>query len=674
AKGAARASRAMARQWRMSRPVGQWRIEYDLKHGTADIFHDGILLISHAVAVARVPQSVTSRDYKSRKAYRRPIHDGFGDGVEYVVASSGGGTGTMTQRFWLYNNADFFLTDVTINRKGGVASNYMSPLCAENESSFLPDGDNRALFVPFDNDKWIRYNAVPFGSAVTSYEVSAFYNNATRYGLVIGSVEHDVWKTGIQSVTTANGLAAIEVFGGIASPLTRDVLPHGKASGQTVRSPKIFVGWYSDWRDGLDAYAKANATVAPRRAWSGGPPFGWNSWGKLQFRLTFDKAIQVSDFFAKKLPSFKDDRVAYIGLDAGWNIFSDQQLKQFVAHCQSNGQQAGIYFTPFAAWGAHDDALIPGTQYHYRDIYAYANGRRESIAGGVALDPTHPGTQALIASAIAEFKKAGFTYVKADFLTQGALEADKYFDPRVTTGIEAYNEGMRFVDRQLGPGIFLNESIAPLFPARYANSRRIACDSFGSIAQVEYTLNSVTYGWWLARVYDFNDPDEMVLDGYTENENRARVTSAAITGNFISGDDFSDDGSAAGKERAEKFLANDEINKVARMRQKFRPVEGNTGPRAANLFYLEDGNNCYIAAFNYSQDPANWTLNLKRIGINAGNGSCATNLWNGTVQRMTNGLDIGLGPADATIYKFAIRGGFIHDGRDPHSSGHRHLP
>ena len=299
--------------------LGEWRIEYDLAHGLADIFFDGKILIPHAFAEVRLPQTVTSMDYQTRKVTHEAIHDGFGRGVKYMVELSGGRADKMIQMFWLYENADYFLTDVKISGKPKVASNFMAPLVTHAPSHFLPAGDNRALFVPFDNDKWVRYDAVPFGGEVTSYEVSALYNNASRRGLIVGSIEHDTWKTGIRSTTTSNAITSLEVFGGISSSETRDVLPHGKISGATIKSPKIFVGYFSDWRDGLDAYAKANAVVAPPRPWKGGVPFGWNSWGKLQFGLTFQKAIQVSDFFAQELPQFENHGVAYIGLDAGWN-------------------------------------------------------------------------------------------------------------------------------------------------------------------------------------------------------------------------------------------------------------------------------------------------------------------------------------------------------------------
>jgi len=493
---------------------------------------------------------------------------------------------------------------------------------------------------------------VPFGSEVASYEVSALYNDASRLGLIAGSIEHDTWKTGIETATSSNVITSLEIFGGITSPETHDVLPHGSISGQTIRSPKVFVGCFSDWREGLASYARANAVVAPPRAWNGGVPFGWNSWGKLQGRISFNKAVQVSDFIAMELPQFKNNGVVYVGLDSGWDKFSDTELKEFVDHCHINHQEAGIYFTPFAVWHANDDSPVPGTNYKYKDIFLYANGRKQMLDGGVALDPTHPGTKALIASTIALFKMAGFKYVKADFLTHGSLEADHYYDSKVTTGIQAYNEGMKFVEDKLGEKMYLNLSISPLFPSQYADSRRIACDTFGSMSQIEYELNSLTYGWWLDGVYDFNDPDHIVLDGYSKGENRARVTSAAITGVFISGDDFSYDGSVTGKELAKELLNNAEINAVAKIKKSFRPVEDNSGNQAANLFSYHDKNDFYLAAFNYSKTNASFNISFDQLGIKAKGPVKVKELWSGAIRNVSSPMTIRVNSEDAGLYKF----------------------
>lgn len=632
--------------------LGKWRIEYHLADGWADIFYGGQLVIPHAVAVAHLPEVVSSADYKSHKLSHRPIRDRFGSGIEYVVESSNGGKETMIQTFWLYEHSDYFLADVEIASRAGVAASYMSPVTSQIPSHFLPAGDNRALMVPFDNDMWVRYSALPFGNEVTSYEVSALYDNASREGLVLGSIEHDNWKTGIHVLTSSNAVTRLEVFGGITSTNTHDVLPHGDVRGETVKSPRIFIGLFSDWRAGLEAYAKANAIVAPPRPWAGGVPFGWNSWGKLQFNLTYEKAIQVSDFFAKELPQFKNDGVAYIGLDAGWSRLTDAQLKAFVDHCKANHQEAGIYFTPFTAWTKDGNKPVDGTNFKYRDIFLYARGHIQTIDGGVALDPTHPGTKSLIQSNFNRFKCAGFRYVKLDFMTHGALEADSHYDPQVRTGIQAYNQGMKFVSQQAGSDIYLNLSISPLFPAQYANSRRIACDTFGTIGQVEYMLNSLTYGWWLGGVYDFNDGDHMVLADYSEGENRARVTSDAITGLMISGDDLSDGGDTLARQRAKKFLTNEEINSMARSKTSFRPVEGDTDDHAASLFTWAGQDGFYLAAFNYSKSKKTMQIDFSRAGLPGNKPVQWQELWNHNHGVATNQLDILLDPADVTLLKF----------------------
>ena len=74
------------------------------------------------------------------------------------------------------------------------------------------------------------------------------------------------------------------------------------------------------------------------------------------------------------------------------------------------------------------------------------------------------------------FHRAGFEYVKMDFMTHGAMEADKWYNPEITTGIQGYNYGMKLLNQYFGD-MYINLSISPVFPAQYAQSRRIACDA-----------------------------------------------------------------------------------------------------------------------------------------------------------------------------------------------------
>src|SRR5262249_9109983 len=137
-------------------------------------------------------------------------------------------------------------------------------------------GDVRILQVPFDNDNWVSYDARPIASSGTSYEVAAIYDNVTRNGIVVGSVTHDIWKTGIFFIGANGKLDAMNAFGGAVDyDRTRDVLPHGKVTGGSIASPTIFVGYASDWRDAMEEYVDANLAVRSGLAWKGGVPFGW---------------------------------------------------------------------------------------------------------------------------------------------------------------------------------------------------------------------------------------------------------------------------------------------------------------------------------------------------------------------------------------------------------------
>ena len=120
------------------------------------------------------------------------------------------------------------------------------------------------------------------------------------------------------------------------------------------------------------------------------------------------------------------------------------------------------------------------------------------------------------------FHRAGFEYVKMDFMTHGAMEADKWYNPEITTGIQGYNYGMKLLNQYFGD-MYINLSISPVFPAQYAQSRRIACDAWNQIKDTEYTLNALSYGWWQKYIYQYNDADHIVLRDATDGENRARI-------------------------------------------------------------------------------------------------------------------------------------------------------
>jgi hypothetical protein len=425
--------------------------------------------------------------------------------------------------------------------------------------------------------------------------------------------------------------------------------------GAVVQSPVMFVGYSADWRDALEEYANANLAYQPELAWSAGVPFGWNSWGELKTNISYDAAVGVSDYIRQNLQEagFSDDGAVYVNLDSYWDNLSSAQLDAFVAHCHANGQKAGIYWAPFVDWGESATRQVEGTSYVYGDIWLKdGSGKPIALDGAYAIDPTHPGTKGRIDTFIDMFKSKGFEYVKLDFLTHGALESSVRSDPKVQTGVQAYNQGMQYIVSRIAGTMFISESISPLFPYGYAHARRVACDAFGAAVgsmSAEYEMNSASYGFWMSgRLYPFNDPDEMVFDGFTPSDNMTRLISAVVSGTvFLDGDDLT---RASAQALARAYLTNGRINTVARLGKAFRPVEGNTGTNPSNVLVLFDGTTSYLAVFNYGTSAVTETIDLARAGLDKARTYAVSDLWSGAASTATGMLSVSLDAESAKLF------------------------
>ena len=629
-------------------------LQYNLTNGTTAFYWQNSMKISAFYAGVGLKTGYITGN---NAAYTNRIYTVIGSN-QVVVTAQGTGLPVMKQYFTFDQN-DSFLTSVTVVGSN-LSANWMGPVVVSTTGgvNIGITNDNRALFVPFDNDDFVTYNAMPINSSSTSYEVSAFYDNTSRNGLVVGSVTHDTWKSGVYFSGANNKLNQMNVFGGATSPW--DVDPHGYLSGSTISSPTMFVGFGADWRATMVNYAAENTKVAPRLPWTNSVLFGWNSWGVIQTAINYDDAIAVSDFFHTNLQAngFANSGTVYINLDSYWSNLSNSQLQQFASYCHTNGQKAGIYWTPFVYWGTADqgsNSLITGSStYSWSSAYLRTAGYAvQTVDGGIALDPTHPGIEQLIQYYINLFTYLGFDYLKSDFLSHGALEGVHY-DPNITTGIQAYNEGMSNILSQINGRLFLSESIAPLFPYQYGHARRIACDAYTSlISNTAYTMNSVSYGWWLDDLYQFNDPDIMVFNGYgaTTNENQSRLISGAVTGLFLDGDDLT---TADGQAAAQMCLTNAAINRIASVGRTFTPVEGNTGSNASGIFVRQENASAWsIAVFNYTTGPTNESVDLSRAGLPATN-FLATDLWAGTTSTVSGSFTVGLNPKQARLIRLSL--------------------
>lgn len=644
-------------------------IKYDMSTGKAEFFTGGQSKVDNIESVVKLESDdslntvVKSSDYTLRKIDITDLDDGYGKGKLYSVISNGVGLPEMVQSFYVYDTKPYVLVKVAVKSQNGLKSNFLAPITAMGDGSINIGevDDGYSLFVPYDNDAWVRYRSDAFGGLSKSYWATSVFDNTSRHAIVTGSVDHDTWKTGTTSYTTGSGkINFLGAFAGIWSAKdTYDYLPHGSLDGTEIASPKMFLGYYDDWRDGMEAYGSANSYNVPMLEWNdGGVPFGYNSWYGQGSKVNYDESRDVSDFIAELQGNgFSDDNgVTFVNLDSYWDSFSDEQLKAFVEKCHANNQKAGIYWSHFVFWATDMSWKmgVPGYEYSYRDAALNdSDGGVVAMAkdsGNLPLDPTSDAMKARLKYYMQKFVDLGFEYLKIDFLNYAAIEG-VHADPNVKTGMQAYNQALKMFCDFVDPSqFFLSYSIAPLFPYQYAHARRISCDTAANIGEIAYMMNSLNFGWWEDdTLYKYNDPDHISFSASAQ-EARTRYNSAVITGTLmLLSDSYK---SEAMKDLTRKVVSNVEVNEIAKMGKAFRPIEGNVGQWATDAYTLETEDAFYIAVFNFEQ-LGNKTVkvSLKRAGLEGDKEYRATDLWDKTVSTIKNELSVNLLPSESTIIK-----------------------
>lgn len=683
---------------------GDWAVTFNPDSKTVNYFHRGKTIAEAAYVTAMLGDStrLNSKDYPRVKLSSKKVNDGYGKGKRYTYTYSGlKGSGNLVHNIYVYDSLPYILVEAAVvNQPGAPGASEISPMKSDATQAMpLPASGNHIYDMPFANDNWATFNAYPMkaGDPITSCEMTAIYNADTRQGIVIGSVDHSTWKSCVTvDPASDNSTDGLEAKAGYVSPRTWDVFGdkasstrHGVVSGRTVTSPRFMVGFYDDWRDALEAYGDANTVVCPKMEWDKDEAlFGWQSWGGMEFGLNYESAMSVLDFFEKELlpVGFHNAKGrCHMVLDSGWTALNDDQLRDYVNKCKELGIVAGIYTTPFSYWG-NEQQVIDNTPWeggNLGEMVLKTNGRYRQILA-MSLDPTHPAVKEWNRRQFDKFKELGFEFVKIDFMNNGSQEADSYYLPEITTGMQAYNYGMDYI-KEFAGDMMLDFSIAPVFPAK-AHVRRIGCDAWGDLPQSMYTINCINGSWWLDRVYAFNDPDHMCLSrvpfngkgSNDEQEARIRFTCGLMTGMTLFGGTYAYhgpereyngkkylmEGSGDERARAVKFASNKGLTEMARIGRSFRPVEGrfdqsgslwsNGDIKLDSQFVMDTDDAFYYIVFNYATGdylPIEFTPDFARLGINPADFTAVTELWEGETAAPEN-LKVKVPAKDVRIYRF----------------------
>ncbi len=683
---------------------GNVKVTFDESRKTARFEHKGKLVLSGAYTTAILADDtpVDSRNYPSVSMNKAAVNDGYGNGIVYTYTYTGA-TPQIEQKIYVYPDLDYFLVEATLSGDN-AAAHQICPIVSQTSTTLpLPTSSNRIYDMPFANDNWATFNSHNWslGQPITSCEATALYNVNTRQGIIIGSVDHSVWKSAVSvTPTSSNKTRKVSAIAGYISSRTWDVIKdkasstrHGIVKGDKVSSPRFMVGYFDDWRNGLETYGEANTVVCPKLEWTkDNALFGWQSWGGMEFGLNYTSAMSVLDFYEKELLPvgfYNEKGRTLMVLDSGWNALNDQQLVNYVNKCKSLNMVPGIYTTPFSYWGSEQDAVNNNTWEGGKlgEMALKVNGRYRMI-NALSLDPTHPKVREWVEKTLNKFNNLGFEFVKIDFMNNGSQEADSFYDPNITTGMQAYNYGMDYIVEAAGD-MMIDFSIAPVFPAK-AHVRRIGCDAWGDLPQSMYTLNCINGSWWLDRCYAFNDPDHMCLSkvpfngkGSNDiNEARIRYSCGLMTGmtllggtyayegdvkNF-NGTDYKVVGNDAERARVVEFAKNKDLIKLGNVGKTFRPVEGTFHEKGSlwskddisvdNEFVLDAGDAFYYVVFNYGtsgNSAIEKTPDFARLGVNASDFVNVTELWTGETASPAS-LKVNVPKKDVRIYRFEKSG------------------
>lgn len=685
---------------------GAWQLNFNNADRTVSYSFKGKKMLDGVFSTALDPSEVLldTRKYPDVELRKQKINDEFGKGTKYTYIYSGlPGRENIEQATYVYPSLPYILVETTlVAEQGTTSSTNICPIVSETSLELpIGEGDNRVYNMPFANDNWATFHAEAWdGKDVTSCEATEFYNTDTRRGLMIGSVDHRDWKSAVHSKPVSGStLGSLRAEAGYISDRTWDIVPnkassrhHGAVKGKQVSSPKFMVGFFDDWRTGLETYGDANTVLCPKYEWTKDEAlFGWQSWGGMEWGLNRKSCLSVLDFFEKELlpKGFHNEKGrCFIVLDSGWNILSDDDLRAFVAKCKELGIAAGAYTTPFSYWGG-EDGILHNDEWNggrLGEMVLKADGRPRHIVGW-SLDPTHPAVKEWNRREFQKFRDLGFEFVKIDFMNNGSQEADSWYNPEITTGMQAYNYGLDYL-KEFAGDMMLDFSIAPVFPAK-AHVRRIGCDAWGDLPQSMYTLNCINGSWWLDRIYAFNDPDHMCMSkvpfsgkgSNDEQEARIRYTCGLITGMTLLGGTYAYEGDTKemyGKpfhvvgypeerERAVRYASNKDLTEVCRIGKSFRPVEGkfnNYGTLYSqndlsvdNEFIMDTPDAFYYVVINYDTNgkPLKKTPDFARLGVDPKSFKSGKELFFGNRFNPSE-LQVDVPSKDVRIYRFERKG------------------
>jgi alpha-galactosidase len=280
-------------------------------------------------------------------------------------------------------------------------------------------------------------------------------------------------------------------------------------------------------------------------AWN---PVGWCSWYHYFGKLSWADVLENLDIAARDRKSFPFD---VFQVDDGYETDIGDWMSPKPGYPDLGGLaqaikrrkfKAGIWTAPFSAAGTSE--LFA----KHPDWMVQEDGRPKLCYRGwgkpiYALDTTHPEAKAWLQETFTKLRKAGFTYLKIDFLFAAAMPGARR---KRVTPVQAYREGLGVVRRAVGRD-FVLACGAPLLPsAGLVDGMRVGEDtapywktkpSGFQGPNAYFALKNALLRQFMHRKFWLNDPDCLLLRGreteLTRNERELYALAAGALDNMV---------------------------------------------------------------------------------------------------------------------------------------------
>lgn len=649
-------------------------IRLNLKKGTADFtFPNGSYLHNTFTAIQfKNNTSFSSARFTHHSYTISEVNDitGSGKSISFLHTNNDDDL-QLVQYITIYKNKPYILLGtVTKTQNSIIESNYITPLAILPQHSgraYVSGEAPRLADIPFDNDNWTKLLTVSWNDSIRSgigYEFTSLYDYRTLSGLVIGNLTHDFWKTGIRyALSHSKGIFdSLIVFGGAATPDnkrspneyggydgTHDVVAHGSMRGTSIFAPLIFLCASGNITTAFKEYGRMNSKISGYLSWKENAPVYWNSFGVenvLGYRKKMMPSgiVKISNVLAS-LKNFNSNSRPVLSIDSyDQGVYTTDILKSIGLYAGKHHQQIGFYFIPFTIWTwkkSIDRDKLQYTDTYIRDVtLKNKEGKtiiyKEGDFGAYPLDPTHPATRLRMIAELQKAKAIGAKFLKIDFLTAGALEAPKHYDPNIRSGLQAYNIGMKMlqhlIDSILGPDTFITHAISPMFPHQFAHARFLSTDIYshfrddmdgfpqhGSTASSMITNSHL--GWMQGTLLPYSNLDVLVMHqfqnnpGLSEKDIRTRLFSLITLGSILG--DGSDLRDLIAKERAKLFLDNKSVADYFAAPKAFELLKISDGlTQDQQLSFYLPGDTVLVSAFNFDmKNDFVQTIDRKRLGL-----------------------------------------------------------